>query len=62
MMARLKRLLSGRPPREVREARETEIRELKSEITNSIQAVQSGNRLLQSLSGMIELNRRSPVK
>lgn len=44
------------PPREAR----GEIIRLRHEIKNSIQAVQSGNRILQSMSGVIDLNRRSP--
>lgn len=43
------------PPRSNRE----EIIQLRHEIKNNIQAVQSGNRILQSMSGVIELNRRS---
>lgn len=36
------------------------ITELRHELKNSIQAVQSGNRVLRSYQGMVELNRRSP--
>lgn len=43
------------PPRSNR----AEITQLRHEIKNNIQAVQSGNRILQSMSGVIELNRRS---
>lgn len=44
------------PPR----AAKAEALELRHEILNSIQAVQSGNRILRSMSGVIELNRRRP--
>lgn len=44
------------PPRSTKR----ELVHLRHEIRNSIQAVQSGNRLLKSMSGAIELNRRSP--
>lgn len=37
-----------------------EITTLRHEINNSIQAIQSGNRVLQSMSGMIELQRGKP--
>lgn len=37
-----------------------EIVSLRHELKNSIQAVQSGNRILQSMSRVIELNRRHP--
>lgn len=60
MLRMLARTLSGRTPRDKRAAKEREIEEVKSEIRNSIQAVQSGNRILQSLSGVVELNRREP--
>lgn len=36
----------------------TEIQRLRHQINNDIQAVQSGNRVLQSMSGMIELSQR----
>ena len=60
MINRLKQLLSGRKPREVIEARELEIKTLHHDVKNSIQAVQSGQRLLRTMSGVIELNKRSP--
>lgn len=60
MLRMLARTLSGRTPREKRAAKEQEIEQVKGEIRDSIQAVQSGNRILQSLSGVIELNRREP--
>ena len=58
MMGILKLLRPGRTDEE-RIAREKEIVNLKHEIKNSIQAVQSGNRILQSMAGVVELNRRS---
>lgn len=62
MMDRIKQLLSGRKPREVTEAREREITSLRHEVKNSIQAVQSGQRILQTMSGVIDLNKRSPSR
>lgn len=35
-----------------------EIQRLRHQLNNDIQAVQSGNRVLQSMSGMIELSQR----
>lgn len=58
MMRLIKLLRPGRTDEE-RIAREKEITHLKHEIKNSIQAVQSGNRILQSMAGVVELNRRS---
>ena len=62
MMDRIKEWLSGRKPREVTEARELEIKTLRHDVKNSIQAVQSGQRLLRTMSGVIELNKRSPLR
>ena len=62
MINRLKQLLSGRKPREVIEARDLEIKTLQHEVKNSIQAVQSGQRILQTMSGVIDLNKRSPSR
>lgn len=59
MMEGIKQLLSGKRPREEVEAREREITTLRHEVRNSIQAVQSGQRILQTMSGVIELNKRS---
>lgn len=56
MMDHIKRMLSGRKPREAVEAREREITHLRHEFKNSVQAVQ---RLLQTMSGVIDLNKRS---
>lgn len=58
MIKWIKLLRPGKTDEE-RIAREREITHLKHEIKNSIQAVQSGNRILQSMSGVVELNRRS---
>jgi hypothetical protein len=44
------------PPKATKE----EARHLRHELKNSIQAIQGGNRILQSMSGVIELNRRNP--
>lgn len=57
MLHLLKRAILGTDKSAVREAREQEIRIVKSEITNSIQAIQSGNRILATMSGMIALQR-----
>lgn len=62
MFTRLKQVLSGQKPREEVVAREEEITTLHHEIKNSIQAVQSGQRILQTMSGVIELNKRSPSR
>lgn len=53
-----KYLRPGRPEKE-RVEREEELTKLQHEINQSIQAVQSGNRILQSMAGVVELNRRS---
>lgn len=42
------------PPR----GQKAEAKHLRHELKNSIQAVQSSNRILRSMSGVIELNRR----
>lgn len=52
IMAWVKRFLP--PPRSGRK----EIVQLRHEIKNSIQAVQSGNRVLQSMTKVVELNNR----
>lgn len=52
IMAWVKKFLP--PPRSNRR----EIVELRHEIKNSIQAVQSGNRVLQSMTKVVELNHR----
>lgn len=62
MMDRIKDWLSGRKPREETEAREREITTLRHDVKNSIQAVQSGQRILQTMSGVIDLNKRSPSR
>jgi hypothetical protein len=62
MMDRIKDWLSGRKPREVTEEREREITSLRHEVKNSIQAVQSGQRILQTMSGVIELDKRNPLQ
>jgi len=56
-----KYLRPGRPDKE-REEREKELTRLQHEINQTIQAVQSGNRILQSMSGVVELNRRSKTQ
>lgn len=53
-----KYLRPGRPQKE-REEREKELNRLQQELNQTIQAVQSGNRILQSMAGVVELNRRS---
>lgn len=58
MFNRLKQFLSGQRPPEEREAREREIMYLCHKINNSIQVVQSGQRILNNMSGVIELNKR----
>lgn len=58
----LKSLIAGHVPTEVREERDRELRELKSKISDSIQAVRSGNRILETLSETIDLNRRDRKK
>lgn len=55
IMEYLKKFLP--PPRSNRR----EIKQLQGEIKNNIQAVRSGNRTLQSMTGVIELNRRSII-
>lgn len=60
MFTRLKQVLSGQKPREEIKAREEEITTLRHEIKNSIHAVRSGHHLLQTMSGVIDLNKRSP--
>ena len=62
MLDGLKKLLSGQQPREEKEAREREIASLRHDVKNSIQAVQSGRRIIQTMSGVIELNKRSPSR
>lgn len=62
MLDGLKKLLSGQRPREEKEAREREITSLRHDVKNSIQAVQSGRRIIQTMSGVIELNKRSPSR
>lgn len=62
MLEGLKHLLAGKRPREEEEAREREITHLRHDVKNSIQAVQSGRRIIQTMSGMIELNKRSPSR
>lgn len=52
IMQWVKKLLP--PPR----TNKAEITQLRHEIVNNIQAVQSGNRILRSMSGVIELNKR----
>lgn len=44
------------PPRNIK----AEARHLRHELKNNIQAIQGGNRILRSLSGAIDLNRRGP--
>lgn len=44
------------PPKKQR----VEIVHLRHQIKNDIQAIRSGNTLLKSMSGVIDLNRRSP--
>lgn len=58
MLGRLRQFISGQRPREVTEALDREITDLQHEVTNSIHAVRSGHRLLQTMSGAIDLNRR----
>lgn len=62
MLDGLKKLLSGQRSREEKEAREREITTLRHDVKNSIQAVQSGRRIIQTMSGVIELNKRSPSR
>lgn len=62
MLDGLKKLLSGQRSREEKEAREREITSLRHDVKNSIQAVQSGRRIIQTMSGVIELNKRSPSR
>lgn len=49
-------LLTGRQPRAAAADKDRQITELRHEIKNSIQVVQSGNRLIQNMSGAIALN------
>lgn len=56
-----KYLRPGRPDKE-RKAREEELTKLRHEVNQTIQAVQSGNRILQSMAGVVELNRRSKTQ
>lgn len=59
-MFSLSRLLTGRASKEERAAVDREILEHKGAIRNSVQAIQAGNRILESLSGTMELNRSVP--
>lgn len=59
-MFSLKQLIGGAQSTETATAREREIAEVKSVLSDSIQAIQSGNRILSTMSGMIELQRSKP--
>jgi hypothetical protein len=61
MISLSKYLRPGRPEKE-RKEREKELTQLQHEINQTIQAVQSGNRILQSMAGVVELNRRSKTR
>lgn len=53
----LKRWLLNLPPREEIEAREREIIRNKGKIRDAVQVAQSSNRVLKSISNMIELDK-----
>ena len=62
MLDSLKRLLSGQRPQAEKEARERELAVVQHSVKNSIQAVRSGRQIIETMSGMIELNNRSRSK